>query len=318
MNAMSFVLRTLVVAGLTLEVAWAQPWSVAATNRAPVYPPTNSWAAAPGTPAIPPPGMPVAPAATPPIARPHVMPQLSNVPLPAGVLAFDAEQKDYTTKPGEVNGSFVFAVTNTSAAEVSITYIQTSCGCTTAALKLPLKLAPGSTTEIPINMNVAGKNGTVLKTITVHTDQGHKVLLVKTIIPPPAPDPASLAMNRERNQMLAQADRQSVFKNDCARCHVEPVIGKMGHELFTTACGICHQAEHRASMVPDLHALPVTPNAEYWRFFIVNGKPATLMPAFAQAQGGPLSEPQINSLVNYLVKEFPKTKTNAPAHAQAH
>jgi mono/diheme cytochrome c family protein len=245
-------------------------------------------------------------------------PVTSNIPLPAGLLTFDAEQKEYTAKPGEVNCPFVFTVTNISPAEISITFIQTSCGCTTAATKLPIQIASGATAEIPINMNVLGKNGTVIKTVTVHTDKGHKLLMVKSHIPQPPADPAITAMNRERNQQLAQADRQAVFKGDCARCHVEPVVGKMGKELFTAACGICHEAEHRATMVPDLHVLKVTPNAEYWKFFVTHGKPATLMPAFAQSQGGPLSDLQIASLVEYLVKDFPTTKTNAPTHAHAH
>lgn len=239
------------------------------------------------------------------------------MPIPAGMLAFDAEQKECIAKPGDQNCTFAFAVTNISAETITITFVQTSCGCTTAHITLPMVLTPGGTGEIPINMSIVGKTGTVIKTVTVHSDKGQKVLMVKSTIPAVAPDAATTAMNRERNMQLAQADRQAVFKGDCARCHVEPVIGKLGKDLFAAACGICHEAEHRASMVPDLHQLKVTPNADYWRFFIVNGKPATLMPAFAQAQGGPLSDVQINSLVDYLVREFPAAKTNAPA-ATAH
>jgi mono/diheme cytochrome c family protein len=165
--------------------------------------------------------------------------------------------------------------------------------------------------EIPISMDLRGKTGVVTKGVTIYTDRGQKVVLVKATILPG--DNTMGALDRERNQQLALADPQAIFKGDCARCHVEPVIGKMGKELYTTACGICHEAEHRASMVPDLHALKVTPNEDYWRMFITQGKPGTLMPGFAQAKGGPLSEMQINSLVAYLVKEFPHSKTNAPA-----
>lgn len=294
------------VAGSLLgwHFASAQPWSAPTTNAAPVSP-VAPWSVTPGN-------------VPRPAPQPAPQPVLSNLPLPPGLLAFDAEQKEYTTKPGEVDCPFTFVATNVSPAEIAITFIQTSCGCTTAKTQLPIKLAPGTTAEIPVNMNVAGKNGTVIKTVTVHTDKGQKVLLVKGNITPPQADPATMAMNRERNQQLAQADRQAVFKGECAKCHVEPVIGKMGRELYVAACGICHEAEHRASMVPDLHALKLTPNAEYWKLFITHGKPATLMPAFAQSQGGPLSELQINSLVEYLVKEFPHTKTNTVKHAHAH
>lgn len=300
---------------LTLENSSAQPWSLAATNPAP---PAQTWSNIVTT-ATPLPQSQPAPQPTRPTAPPHAtFPQLSNVPLPAGILAFDAEQKEFVARPNEMNAAFTFNVTNISPNEVSINYIQTSCGCTTAKIQLPIKLAPTGATEIPINMNLAGKSGVVIKTVTIHTDKGHKVVMVKSTIQAPPPDTAGAAMMRERNQQIAMQDRQSVFKGDCARCHVEPVIGKMGKELYVTACGICHDAEHRASMVQDLRQLKVTPNAEYWKFFIVNGKPGTLMPAFSQAQGGPLSDAQVASLVEYLVKDFPATKTNAPAHANAH
>lgn len=304
---------------MSSAVGHAQPWSVAATNSAAPRAVTPNWsnvvtAATPvATPMPQPPGL---ARPTPPLHPPA--PMFANNPLPAGLLAVDAEQKEFTLAPGEVNAPFVFILTNISTGDIVVRQVQTSCGCTTAKIQLPQTLTPGATTEIPLTMNVAGKTGAIIKSVTLHTDKGHKVLLVKTIIPPPSTDPAAEAMNRQRNQALAAADRQAVFKGDCAKCHVEPVIGKVGRELYTAACGICHEAEHRAEMVTDLHNLKVTPNAEYWRFFITHGKPASLMPAFSQAQGGPLSDAQINSLVDYLVKEFPHSKTNAVKHANAH
>ncbi|TSA41691.1 MAG: DUF1573 domain-containing protein [Verrucomicrobiales bacterium] len=254
--------------------------------------------------------------AKPVIAQPQQpVPQLA--PLPAGVLTFDAESKDYTAKPGEMEAKFTFNVTNVSSSEVTVTHVQTSCGCTVAHLTYPWKIPAGSSGEIPVTMNLAGKSGIVFKSVTVHTDKGQKPLMVKTTILAPAQDAASMDLARERNRLIATQDRQSVFKGDCARCHVEPVIGKMGKDLYMAACGICHEAEHRATMVADLHTLKTTPNAELWRFSIMLGKPGTLMPAFAQAEGGPLTEPQIASLVDYLTKEFPVSKTNPPA-AQGH
>lgn len=250
------------------------------------------------------PAKPVIPQQQPP------QPQLG--PLPAGILAFDAESKDYTTQPGEQEAKFTFNVTNISSGEVTVTHVQTSCGCTVAHLTYPWKIPAGGSGVIPLTMNLAGKSGVVFKSATVHTDKGQKPLTVKTTITPPATDPLSMGAERERNRLIAAQNRQEVFKGDCARCHVEPVIGKMGKELYATACGICHEAEHRATMVSDLHNLKSPPNAEYWKFSIETGRPGTLMPAFAQSQGGPLSDVQIASLVDYLVKDFPNSKTNAP------
>ncbi len=157
-------------------------------------------------------------------------------------------------------------------------------------------------------MNVSGKSGVVFKTVTFNTDKGIKTLMLKVTIqppPPPAVAPATSSMNRERNQELAKQDRQAVFKGECARCHVEKVKGKLGQELYVTACGICHEAEHRATMVPDLHAIKQDTNPDFWRTWIARGKPGSLMPAFAQSEGGPLNDAEINSLVQYLVTAIP-------------
>lgn len=277
----------------------AQPW--AATNAAPPRPVTTF---APPAPQL----APAKPFVAPP---PQQMPQALGQ-LPEGILAFDSLSKDYTTKPGEMDAKFNFNVTNVSSGEVIVSGVQTSCGCTVAQLTYPWKIAAGGSGVIPLTMNLAGKSGTVIKSATVLTDKGQKMLTVKANMTPPSADPLTMGADREKNRLIAAQDRQAVFKGDCARCHVEPVIGKMGKQLYTTACGICHDDEHRATMVPDLHALKTIPNAEYWKFSIVHGKPGTLMPAFAQGQGGPLSDAQIASLVDYLVKDFPSSKTNAP------
>ena len=100
--------------------------------------------------------------------------------------------------------------------------------------------------------------------------------------------------------------RAAIFKGDCARCHVEPAKGKLGKELYATACGICHDAEHRASAVADLQA-PKTPrDVNYWQEWVSHGKAGTMMPGFAATDGGPLTKEQVDSLVVYLNETFPK------------
>ena len=247
----------------------------------------------------------------PPTTQPQIPPQANAGPLPAGILAFDSESKDYTTKSGEIVANFVFNLTNVSPDEVTVTYVQTSCGCTTAQLPpMPWKIPAGGTGQIPVNMNVQGKSGMVMKTVTLHTDKGQKPLMVKATIPQPEAQ-AMTALDRERNQLLAKADRQAIFKGDCATCHAQPLVGKVGKELYTSACGVCHDAEHRATMVPDLRNLPNDTDANYWKLMVTMGKPNTLMAAFAQSQGGPLSDMQVNSLVDYLVATMPAKGTNS-------
>ncbi|MEY4385143.1 MAG: hypothetical protein RLY20_426 [Verrucomicrobiota bacterium] len=154
-------------------------------------------------------------------------------------------------------------------------------------------------------MNLAGKSGTVIKTITFSTDKGTKHLLLRTtILPQPTAATNMAPGTRENNQRMAQADRQAVFRGDCATCHANS-NGKLGKELYTSVCGVCHEAEHRASMVPDLHVARIDRNEDYWRNWIANGRMGSLMPAFAKASGGILDDAQISSLVSYLATNMP-------------
>lgn len=212
-------------------------------------------------------------------------------------LIWDSNTKTNHVKLGDTNSVYKFTATNKSLAEITINSVRTSCGCTVAKLPvLPWKLAPGEHGSMEVHLDVRGKQGQISKYISIDSTQGMSWLVIHALIPQMDP--------RQRNQLLALADRQAVFKNDCARCHLYPTVGKHGRELFTAACGICHEAEHRASMVTDLKTLAKPTDADYWRAWIQKGQPATLMPAFAKTEGGPLSDQQIESLIEYLTKIY--------------
>ena len=49
---------------------------------------------------------------------------------------------------------------------------------------MPWAIAPGQSASFAVNMNLAGKAGTVIKTISFATDKGTKHLLVRTTIVP--------------------------------------------------------------------------------------------------------------------------------------
>lgn len=224
--------------------------------------------------------------------------------VPAQGLKWDAVSKTYNAKSGETNALLKFGVTNVSTAEITINSVRTSCGCTVAKLPtLPWRLAAGANGEVEVNVDLRGKRGTLNKTISVDTTAGFTLLVVAVNIPEPS--------ERERNQMLALADPLAIFRNDCASCHVKPAEGKHGEALFQAACAICHEAEHRGSMVPDLRIVGKVTTPEYWHAWVTKGKPGSLMPGFAKASGGPLDDAQIASLVDYLANSYPpRDKTN--------
>jgi cytochrome c553 len=210
-------------------------------------------------------------------------------------LVWDAVSKEYSAKIGETNIYFTFTATNLSSADVVVTAVRGSCGCTIPKVPpLPWRLGPGTHGEIQVLVDIRGKHGTLSKVVSVDTSNGFSLLAVNVKIPE----------DRSRNMQMAAADRQAVFKYDCASCHVYPTYGKMGEALYQTACGICHESDHRASMVPDLKALTKPTNPAYWDTWIRKGKEGSLMPAFANTEGGPLNDEQVKSLVEYLSKKF--------------
>jgi cytochrome c553 len=271
---------------------------------------SDLFSAEPNSPPTLPPSIPQAAAPAPAV--------VNASPIPVPNLVWDAEMKTYNAQPGEATANFTFNLTNVAPIEIIINSVQTSCGCTVAKLpSQPWHLASGSNGQIQVSVNLAGKMGTVVKQVTANTSVGMKQVSVTVIIPPPTSQAGMSQEDRNRNLSLAAADRQAVFKNDCASCHVKPALGKMGADLYVAACGICHESPHRASQVPDLHALQYPTNQDYWRHWIRNGRGGSMMPAFEIAQGGPLNPEQINSLSDYLEKAMSHAVGAAPAITNA-
>lgn len=242
---------------------------------------------------------PVAPApAAPPAGLPPV-PTTNALPAVKPVIVWDAQTKAIKMELGERTAHVSFQLTNTSPVDAVVTLVKPSCGCTTAQLPpIPWTIAPGGDGKIEFAVDVTGKSGTLLKTVSVESTAGSVTLQINITMP-------DTKVERARNVMIATTNRQAVFTDNCARCHAAPATAKMGEELYRAACGICHEATERAAVVPNLQKLQHPTDAEFWRTWIAHGKPQTLMPAFAQSEGGPLTGEQIDSLTDYLLKAIP-------------
>lgn len=196
--------------------------------------------------------------------------------------------------------SFEFNVTNKSAEPVEVLHIAPSCGCTVAEMpSTPWIIAPGAKGAFTAVVDYRGKQGTFSKTLVVESKAGSQTLTVVIELPD------NEESRRARNQQMAFVDRQAVFRGECASCHVLPTIGKTGGDLYKAACGICHDANPRASMVPDLLVAREARDAAYWERWISDGKERTLMPGFDAKHGGPLTAAQIASLVEYALTQLP-------------
>jgi mono/diheme cytochrome c family protein len=248
---------------------------------------------------------------------------------PATYLAWDSDSKELSPKLGETSAHFTFWLTNVSKEVVAVNSVRTSCGCTVAQLPAqPWKLEPGTNGPIEVSVNLVGKSGTIMKSVTVDSTAGVKSLLVKVNIPAPANSIAKAGVNmgdvdRLKNMQAALADRQIIFKNkDCTKCHADPATDKaglavLGQPLYQGICANCHDSPNRASMVPNLHALNHPTSPEHWKKWITSGRVGSMMPAFAKAEGGILTDEQINSLVDYLAKTIPSNPALRPAPATA-
>jgi mono/diheme cytochrome c family protein len=225
------------------------------------------------------------------------------------VLAWDAILKEFTAEAGDTNALFTFAVTNIASSNVVINWVRPSCGCTVAKIPpTPWTLTPGETGALEFSLDLRGKRGTLYKYISVDTSVGQKMLNIRATIP----EEARIAGTdtRVRNMQLAMVDRQIVFRGDCASCHATPLAGKTeGEHIYQAGCAICHDTPNRATMVPDLQTVANPGTKEYWELWIRHGKAGTLMPAFAQVHGGPMTEEQIATLSAYLSKKIPARST---------
>lgn len=107
------------------------------------------------------------------------------IPLPNGILVFDAETKQTTVHEGEAQANFIFNLQNASKKPLFINKVVTSCGCTVAKVQpLPWILKPQDKGQIAVTMNVLGVADKSTKEVTVYTDQGSKPLTVTAIITP--------------------------------------------------------------------------------------------------------------------------------------
>ena len=129
--------------------------------------------------------------------------------------------------------------------------------------------------------------------------------------------PVMTDAERARGVEIAKADRQAVFKGDCASCHVKNIEGKYGKTLYDAVCAICHEAQtprhHGAGSAQSESADQRGILAHLDR----HGKPGSLMPAFATSQGGPLNDMQIASLAAYLNTSFRRRFRRRSARVRA-
>lgn len=193
-----------------------------------------------------------------------------------------------------------FVLYNKGGKTLRIADVQTSCGCTLAKISKQ-NIAPGDFSKIHVELDTSIKLGKVRKEITVISNDPERprlsLFLTGNVLPKKMQGHAQITLKAQ--------DPLVLFKGDCATCHVKPGIGKTGKALFLADCAMCHgvNAQGNGSAGPSLLNLDYEreESLKMIRSVIAEGSPhSPQMPPFSEAKGGPLSDDQIDSLVNFL------------------
>ena len=221
-------------------------------------------------------------------------------PAPAQLITWDKQNLRAIVQKGQGMVFFSIGLTNASSAPVVIKRLRPHCDCTTvrSTAELPATVVSGASLPIEITTDLKDRHETFTQVIAIETPKETNRLVLEIIMPE--------LTTREKNQRAAFADRQAVFKKDCAVCHWQPALSKPIDTQYKVLCGTCHDAVERASVVPDLHQPSKTKRDHaYWSEWIRRGKPGTFMPAFEKRFGGPLTEAELQRLIDFVAERFP-------------
>jgi hypothetical protein len=123
----------------------------------------------------------------PPVIQPSLPPDSADN-MASNILAWDAVEKEYQAKPGEMSAPFIFNLTNVSPETVMIYDTSTTCDCTVASLPSKPWIVPsGGSGQIQATIDLHNKIGVVTNRVIVFTSKGNRALRVKAIVRPETP-----------------------------------------------------------------------------------------------------------------------------------
>ncbi len=136
-----------------------------------------------------------------------------------------------------------------------------------------------------MSVNLKGKRGDVTKTVQVYSNDPSRPVTILTV----------RAHVRDSLHMKEYQPRE-IFNTPCSRCHVDRGRGKQGRELFYSDCMMCHGDRMGASRVQTM----MGEKREHLVDAVRNGVSGSSMPGWYTGKGGPLSDKDIDSLVDFL------------------
>lgn len=184
-----------------------------------------------------------------------------------------------------------FKLKNDGAGKVKIVKTETSCGCTTASGALK-EYAPGESGEMEVVVDTKGKKGIIVKTVTVTMENNDadkvELSLAMKLEPPPHP-------------MISDVPNLNL-EAKCKSCHLESGEGQSGIFLFHRVCSQCHGKKGVGGFGLALNDKKWQKKVDDARIKKVmqGGLPDKGMPSFVDGVTPPLTDEQINSLIQYI------------------
>lgn len=190
----------------------------------------------------------------------------------------------------------IFTVRNTGDDTLKISQVQSSCGCTVGMMDNS-NIPPGGVGQLKATFNSSGKMGHITKTIYIYSNDVSNPNKTVQITADIMTEPPSV----HGGMMKGAVHLEGVFEGDCATCHVDKGRGLMGKALFEADCAICHGNPADGKPGPDLHSPAMAKHGRSELLSIAsNGIPNSMMPAFAKAHSGPLTDAELSSVVDYI------------------
>lgn len=228
------------------------------------------------------------------------LPASSHVQSLAPRISFDRIRHNFGHVKEGIEVRHVFKVFNKGSAPLVIDNVITSCGCTVPTMDVKT-IDAGGTANLEVVMNTLLKQGVVTKEIQVFSND-------------PLTPKASVFVTadvEDLHKQLTRAQRAKLFQGKCGLCHWKMGLALTGGDLFQADCGMCHGAKAQGgigpALVPRDYSLPsvakrVTQITSY------GSKRHLSMPGFLVSAGGPLTDKEIESIVQYLAQASLKKK----------
>ncbi|MDQ6978202.1 MAG: DUF1573 domain-containing protein [Ghiorsea sp.] len=179
-----------------------------------------------------------------------------------------------------------FLIRNNHTQSIELVDIQASCGCT-AAEPDSYVIMPNTFTQLKVTVDTTAKQSNIKKSITVKDSLGNEAsaILQFNVVENP-----HLSLNRKI---------KGIFDGKCASCHFEPLLKQQSvAKLYEVGCAMCHGADAEGGYAPKLKGYA---SLSALKSIISDGVGKPQMPGFAQKNGGPLTQVQIEALSKWLV-----------------